>query len=282
MFAVKKIKEFLSVKRSLAILLLASLVFLKLTGGLYAQSVTQGYGADAVLQKGIIVGLKEKDPSKVEPLNVDQMDRVLGVVVNANDSPITISGDQEKVFVATVGRYDVLVSDQEGAIKPSDYVTLSSLSGIGMEATYNQNQIIGRAITGFDGKSGVISTSRLTDTNGGTRDVHIGRITVDIAVSKNPLAKSAAVTPEFLGKIGQAIAGKSVSPAKIYISAAIFLVGAFIAGAVLYSGIRSSIIAIGRNPLSKKSILRGLVQVIFTSLIVFIIAVVGVYLLLKT
>jgi hypothetical protein len=278
----RKIKEFFSIRRSAAILVLAGLITLKLTGVMYAQSVTQGYGADAVLQKGMIVGLKDKDPTKVEPLNVDQMDRVLGVVVNANDSPITISGEQEKVFVATVGRYEVLVSDQEGAIKPSDYVTLSSLSGIGMEATFEQSQVLGRAITGFDGKSGVISTSKLTDTGGGTRDVHIGKITVDIAVSRNPLAKSAAVTPEFLGKIGQAIAGKSVSPAKIYISAGIFLIGAFIAGAILYSGIRSSIIAIGRNPLSKKSILRGLIQVIFTSLIVFIIAVIGVYLLLKT
>jgi hypothetical protein len=230
----------------------------------------------------MIVGLKDKDPTTVIPITVDELDKVLGVVVNANDSPITISADKEKVFVATVGRYEVLVSDQEGIVNQSDYVTVSSLAGIGMKATYNQSEILGRAITGFDGKSGVVGTTKLTDSDGGTQEVHIGKIQVDIAVSKNPLAKSAAVTPEFLGKIGQAIAGKSVSPAKIYISAAIFLVGAFIAGAVLYSGIRSSIIAIGRNPLSKKSILRGLLQVIFTSLIVFIIAVVGVYLLLKT
>src|SRR5690606_23527601 len=106
-------------------------------------------------------------------------------------------------------------------------------------------------------------------------------IKIDINIMQNPLAKSAAVTPEWLGAIGQAIAGKTVSPARLYISAGMLLIGSFIAGAVLYSGIRSSIIAIGRNPLSKKSILRGLLQVIFTSLIVFIISVVGVYLLLK-
>jgi hypothetical protein len=121
----------------------------------------------------------------------------------------------------------------------------------------------------------------LKDTNGNEQKVNIGRIEVDIAVSKNPLAKSAAVTPEWLGKVGQAISGKSLSPARLYIAAAIFFIGAFIAGAILYAGIRSSIIAIGRHPLSKKSILRGLLQVIFTSLIVFIISVFGVYLLLK-
>lgn len=276
-----KIKTLLTFKRCACILVLAGLIAIKLTPGLIAQSVTQGYGADDTLQRGMIVGLKADDPEKVEPLNVDQLDRILGIVVNANDSPITLSGEQEKVFVATVGRYDVLVSDQEGSISPSDYITASSLNGIGMRATFDQSEIVGRAMNGFNGKDGVVGTSELTDTQGNKRTVNIGRIEVDVAVSKNPLAKSAAVTPEWLGRIGQAIAGKSLSPARLYISAAIFIIGAFIAGAILYAGIRSSIIAIGRNPLSKKSILRGLLQVIFTSLIVFIISVAGVYLLLK-
>ena len=276
-----KIKNWLTLKRCLSLLLLTGLVTMKLTGVLYAQSVTQGYGTDEALQKGMIVGLKEDDTAKVTPINVDQIDRMLGIVVDANDSPITISGEQEKVFVATVGRYDVLVSNQQGEIKQGDYITVSALNGIGMLAGFEQSEIVGRATSSFNGRDNVISTSWLKDTNGNEQKVSIGRVGVDIAISKNPLAKSAAVTPEWLGKIGQAIAGKSLSPARVYISAAIFVIGAFIAGAILYAGIRSSIIAIGRNPLSKKSILRGLLQVIFTSLIVFIISVFGVYLLLK-
>jgi len=276
-----KIKHLITPKRCLSIFLLAALVTMKLTGVLYAQSVTQGYSTDETLQKGMIVGLKENDPAKVTPINVEQIDKILGIVVDASDSPITLSGEQEKVFVATIGRYEVLVSDQQGAINPTNYITVSALNGIGMLANFEQSEIVGRAITGFNGKDGIISSSVLKDTNGNEQKVNIGRIEVDIAVSKNPLAKSAAVTPEWLGKVGQAISGKSLSPARLYIAAAIFFIGAFIAGAILYAGIRSSIIAIGRNPLSKKSILRGLLQVIFTSLIVFIISVFGVYLLLK-
>lgn len=276
-----KIKQHLTPKRFFSGLALVAIITANATGVLRAQSVTQGYGADEVLQRGMIVGLHEEDPAKVQSINVDQLDRIMGVVVDPNDSPITLSGEEEKAFVATVGRYDVLVSDQNGPINPNDYVTISSLNGIGMLATYEESDILGRAIGGFDGSSNIISESTLTDTNGSTRKVNIGRIQVDIGIAKNPLAKSAAVTPEWLGRIGQAIAGKSLSPARIYISAAVFLIGAFIAGAILYAGIRSSIIAIGRNPLSKKSILRGLLQVIFTSLIVFIISVVGVYLLLR-
>ncbi|MDQ3123245.1 MAG: hypothetical protein M3Q14_00985 [bacterium] len=276
-----KIKNHFTFRRTLALVGLSCLITLKLTGVMYAQSVTQGYGADETLQRGMIVGLKEGDATKVESLNVDTLDRILGVVVAPNDSPITLSGDKEKVFVATVGRYDMLVSDQEGTINSGEYVTASSLNGIGMKATFEQSEIVGRAIEGFDGTKGIVGTSKLTDTNGQERTVNIGRIEIDIGVSKNPIAKSAAVTPEWLGKVGQAIAGKSLSPAKIYISAGIFLIGSAIAFAILTSGIRSSIISIGRNPLSKKSILRGLLQVIFTSLIVFIISVGAVYLLLK-
>lgn len=260
---------------------LTGLIVMNMTGFMVAQSVTQGYGADETLQRGMIVGVKEDDAAKVELINVTQLDRILGVVVDANDSPITLSGEEEKVFVATVGRYNVLVSDQNGTIHAGDYVTVSSVSGIGMLATFEESEIIGRAIEEFNGSDNIISTAELTDTQGNKRPVNIGRIQVDIGISKNPIAKSAAVTPQWLGRIGQAIAGKSLSPARIYMSATLFIIGAFIAGAILYAGIRSSIIAIGRNPLSKKSILRGLLQVIFTSLIVFIISVGGVYLLLK-
>lgn len=271
----------LTVKRVFSLTLLAVIISMRLGGALFANTINQAYGAEVSIERGMIVGFKEDSGTVVEPVNVDQIDNMLGVVVAANDSPITLSGEEEKVFVATVGRYDVLVNDQNGAINPGDYITVSSVNGIGMLATYNESHILGRAIDGFNGTEGVVGNSELTDTNGNKRPVKIGRIQAEIGISQNPVAKSAAVTPEWLGKIGQAIAGKSLSPARIYISAAVFLIGAFIAGAVLYAGIRSSIIAIGRNPLSKGSILKGLIQVIATSLIIFIIAVGGVYLLLR-
>ncbi len=276
-----KIKNFITIKRLLSATALLAIIVMNLNGFLGAQSVTQGYGADEALQRGMIVGTKPDDATKVEPINRDSLDRMLGVVVEANDSPITLSGEDEQAYVATVGRYDVLVSDQNGSIKSGDYITASSVSGIGMLATFEESEILGRAVDNFDGENAIIGSSSISDSGGGSRTVNIGRVQLDIAISKNPIAKSAAVTPEWLGKIGQAIAGKSLSPARIYISAAVFLIGAFIAGAVLYSGVRSSIISIGRNPLSKKSIIRGLLQVIFTSLIIFIISVIGVYLLLK-
>ncbi|MCA9348130.1 hypothetical protein KC867_01840 [Candidatus Saccharibacteria bacterium] len=281
---ITKIKHLITIKKVLALSALIGLIVLNINytnANAQGASVTQGYKAESVLQRGMIIGTKEDDATTVEPLNVEQMDRIMGVVVNANESPITISGEDEQVFVSTVGRLDVLVSNQNGTINPGDYVTLSSIAGIGMLATYNESQVLGQAVDGFDGENSVISKSSLADNIGSKREVVIGRIKVNVAISKNPIAKSAAVTPEWLGKIGQAIAGESLSPARLYLGAGLFLIGASISAMILYSGVRSSIISVGRNPLSKKSILRAMLQVIFTSLIVFIISVFGVYLLLK-
>lgn len=277
----QKLKHVLTFKRLASTAALVVLIIVSVNGLTRAQSVTQGYGTDQVLQKGMAVGISDEDPNKVKAINIEESEKALGVVVNATDSPITISGEDQQVFVATVGRYELLVSNQQGPINPGDYVSLSSLDGIGMLATYEQGDVLGRAIGGFNGSDNVVGSSTLEDTAGNEKSVNIGKIEVDVTIAKNPLARSAAVTPEWLGTIGRAIAGKNLSPARIYIGTAIFLVGAFIAGAILYSGIRSSIIAIGRNPLSKKSILRGLLQVVFTSLIVFIISVGGVYLILR-
>jgi hypothetical protein len=54
-----------------------------------------------------------------------------------------------------------------------------------------------------------------------------------------------------------------------------------VAGIMLYSGARSSLISVGRNPLSRSVIIKALGQVVVLSLIVFISGMFAVYLLLK-
>jgi hypothetical protein len=276
-----KIKHRLTIKKILAAIALVWLAAAGGTGQVHAQSITKGYGTDETLQRGQIVMQKKDDPNKVVALASENIERMFGVVVNANDSPVTLSDENEKVFVSTVGQFEVLVSDQNGAIKTGEYVTISALNGIGMKADLTQQFVLGKAAANFDGQTGVITVSELKDSAGGTRKVNVGKIVVDLAISKNPQAKSDAGAPKILNKIGQAIAGKNVNPSKIYLSFTIFLITAFIAGATLYAGIRSSVYSIGRNPLSKKSIFRGLAQVVFTSLIIFAVGLIGVYLLLK-
>jgi hypothetical protein len=151
-----------------------------------------------------------------------------------------------------------------------------------MKADAGQNVILGKALTSFDGSKGVSGTADLA-TSGGTKQVSIGLVQIDISISHNPLAVSVSgpPVPSFLRKSGENIAGKPVSTVRLYVSLAILLITLFMTASLLYGGVRSSMISIGRNPLAKKSILRGLVQVVVLGLIVFVIGLVAIYLLLK-
>lgn len=277
-----KIKTFVSMPRLVALAGLALLVFLSLNSPLRAQTVTQGYGSDGSLQRGMIVRLKEDDTSKVEAVSQDTIEDMHGVVVDANDAPVTLSSEGQKVFVATTGHFDVLVSDQNGAINAGDYITVSALHGIGMKAGDKDLVIVGRALAGFNGQDGAIGSSEVKNSAGATQKVNLGRVSADISVARNPLLKATEPNiPDFLRKAAESVAGKPVNTSRVYLSVLIFIISTILAAGLMYSGVRSSIISIGRNPLSKKSIIRGMLQVILTGLIIFLTGLFGVYLLLK-
>jgi hypothetical protein len=246
-----------------------------------AQSVTRGYGSDQVLQRGMIVGLSKSGANKIEAIDITRLTTILGVVVSANDSPITISDSLQHIFVTTSGRYDVLVSDQQGPIKVSDYITLSALGGVGMKATDQESNILGRAAASFDGKTNVLSSTVLSSNNGKQRAVNLARISVDIEIAKNPLSKNGNGAPVLLNQISTAIVGKAVSATRLYLASIVLIIGLIVAGSVLYAGVRGSIISIGRNPLSRRSILRSMVGVALTSIVLFLVSIMSVYLLLR-
>jgi hypothetical protein len=278
----KQIKNRLTLKKTSAILGLVGLIFLGLASPISAQNVTQGYSTDRLLQRGTIVSLDSEDTSKVVAATRENQDRLHGIVVASNDSSFTLSDENEKTFVATVGRFDGLVSNEAGTIQPGDFLAVSSVTGIAMKAGEFDPYTVGKAIEGFDGNENAVSSTEISDSLGNTNTVVIGRILVDVAVGSNPLLRPVDSTlPEFLESAAEAIADKPVSPVRIYIGIFIILASAGIAGSLLYSGTKSSVISIGRNPLSKKSITKSLLQIIVSSIIIFLVGIFGVYLLLR-
>jgi hypothetical protein len=250
----------------------------------HAQDLTQSYGSDQTLQIGTIVSLKSGDSSKVVALKQSSATDMFGVVVSATDAPVALSYDtnQTQVFVATYGNYNVLVSNQGGQIHSGDYITISSLDGVGQKAGSSQSVVVGKALASFDGISNVESTTTLTNSIGSKTTVALGRIPVAISVSHNPLQRSfSSNLPGFLQKAAQSLANKPVTDARVYVGIAAMLITMIIVGCLLYAGVRSSMIAIGRNPLAKRTIMRNLLQVTLISLIVFIVGLFAVYLILK-
>jgi hypothetical protein len=264
-------------------LTIVSLMAVLLAVPLLAQSVTQAYSTDSVLRRGMIVGLNAQNLRKVETISSDQYEQMHGVVVGSNDSAILLDSETETIYVATTGRVSVLVNNQNGNIAAGDYVTVSAVSGIGMKASSSDQVVLGKAIESYDANNTnqVISTVTVKDSNNQEKQLGIGQILVDINISKNPLLATDNSLPSILRKASELIAGRPVSSVRVYISLAVLAVASIIAGSLLYSAVRSSLIAIGRNPLSKKMIMRSVMQVFFISAMIFLSGAFGVYLLLK-
>ncbi|HEY4964097.1 MAG TPA: hypothetical protein VIH90_05370 [Candidatus Saccharimonadales bacterium] len=253
--------------------------------GQQSQSVTQSYNADSTVDIGMLVRLKPGVQNTVEALPMNRLTNLLGVAVQQNSSSFALtpqSVSKQQIFVATSGRVNVLVSDQNGPIITGDYVSISAINGVAMKADGGQSEIIGKAALPFTGNSNTLGTASITNTLGKSVQVSLGMIPVDLAIASNPLAiKSNDYVPSFLSKAATAIATKPVSAARIYISFTIILVASFLTASMIYSGVRSGMIAVGRNPLSKKSIIRSLTQTVIAGLIIFLGGIFGVYLLLK-
>ncbi|HET7827313.1 MAG TPA: hypothetical protein VFK97_00400 [Candidatus Saccharimonadales bacterium] len=253
----------------------AALAVLLLVSGAHsakaASGIVTGFNSKQVLQPGLIVALDNGQSGSVVAAPSNAEAAMYGVVVDPSDAPLTLNGTGQQVFVATSGIYRVLVSTINGVISPGDYISMSTLDGIGAKATPLQSAVLGRAESGFNGINNVISNSD---------GLAIGRIYVNIAVQKSPIATTGPV-PQSLKRLAESAAGKPVSVIRIYAALIVFLITAISAVTILWSGIHSSLVSLGRNPLSRHSIMGGLYRVIAIGLAVFGIGLAGVYLLLK-
>lgn len=248
------------------------------------QSVAQSYTTASPLQQGVIVQLTDSNKNAVQAVDYKNSKKTFGVVVSASSAPVTLSteGGANLVYVVTSGRFNVLVSNQNGEIKSGDYIAASAVAGIGMHADTKQDTILGRAATSFDGKSNVISRTDLKTADDKTLKVTIGSVSVDVGVVPNPLkSNSEDGVPNFVQNISRTLVGQSISAVQLYASLAILLTGIGVVASLLYGGVQTGMTAIGRNPLAKQSIVHNMLQVIITGVSIFIGCLIAVYLILK-
>lgn len=251
----------------------------------YGGGNIQSYAADRPIDYGTIVELTGENADRIKPSSQEELQNMFGVVVDPQHLSVRLSrGEVEnESYVAVSGTYTALVSTQGGPIAQGDYITMSSIHGVGMKAGTEEETVFGRAAGSFDGSGVVLGKTTTQDVDGNAIDsVELGSIPVTIDIKRNPNEKSTKVdVPEFLERVGQIVAEREVSPIRIYLSMAITAVSLITAIIVIYSGVRNSIISIGRNPMSKKSIFRALFEIILTSFLILIIGLFAVYLLLR-
>lgn len=172
---------------------------------------------------------------------------IYGVVVS---TPIlSVRPKQDKTFaVLSSGEAKVMVSAKNGNIEPGDMIAVQD-AGVGQKAK-KAGYVIGRALDGYEGqKPGLIA----------------------VLVNPSYFAKSAFSTP---GDILGIVVGFLTDPSKwrYIIAAFVFLVAFISASVAAIKFITTGLEAIGRNPLARSTIVRGMV---FSTFGAFVLAALG-------
>lgn len=230
-------------------------------------TLSQGYATSQDLAVGTMVSLQKNSTDEVVASTTSTAGTTLGVVISPDTSLLSISNGKSQVQVATSGTLQVLVSDINGPVQRGDHITASPISGVGMKATGNV-LVLGVA---QDDLSGNGSKETYKDKSGTQHTAYIGTIPVLVNVAYYFKQPEKTVVPGAIQNVANAIAGKSVNTMPVIVSAAIFLVTVAVVVSIIYSMIRSSIISVGRNPMSQSAIYRNLIQL--SSLVLLILAV---------
>lgn len=267
--------------RRLASLFFIALIILCFTLSLSVQALTtisQGYATTDKLSLGSLVSLQKDTSDHVVAAHTHNVDSLLGVVISSNSSLLALSGGQEnQAQIGTSGTLQVLASTINGPIARGDHITASPISGVGMKATGNV-RIIGIAQGDLTDTSGTKQSYK--DRDGNEQTTVLGEIPVLVNVSYYFKEPDKTIVPSAIQNIANSLAGKPVSTLPIIISAAIFIVMLIVVVSIVYSMIHSSIISVGRNPMSQSAIYRDLIQLSGLVLVILAVGLIAIYMIL--
>jgi hypothetical protein len=241
-------------------------------------SLSQGFATSEALPIGSIVSLKNNTTDQIIAASSSSADSILGVIINDGSSLLTLSNGQEnQVQVATSGMVSVLVSDINGAIAQGDSITASPVKGVGMKATSNA-KVVGIA----QGKPVNSSPDKQTYTDGEGKQhpIVLGQVPVLINVSYYYKQPDKTIIPSAIQNVANALAGKTVNTTPILVSGAIFIITLAVVVSMIYSMIRSSIISVGRNPMSQSAVYRDVIQLSALILAILAVSLTAIYFIL--
>ncbi len=243
---------------------------------LAAAAISQGYQSDESLSPGTVVSLRESD-HKVVPADITNDISLLGVVVGSAEATLNVASPTDKVQVSTVGVVDAFVSSLGGDIKTGDPVTVSPVRGVGMKAG-SAGRIIGIAQEEAKYSDRTVNVQAKA---GGSVKAKLGSVPVAVQVSYYTPPPEKTVVPPWLQTFADTAAGREVSLIRLLASSLVAVIALIVTTVLLFSAIRNTMVSIGRNPLAKTSIYRGLWQVIAISVVVVVSGFMIAYLLLR-
>jgi hypothetical protein len=239
-------------------------------------SISQGFVTDeSKVAEGALMSLRSDNAGSVELAGASSTESLVGVV--SSNSLVELGGDGN-VRVITSGTAYALVSDIAGDIRTGDKITTSPILGVGKKAS-GGTVVIGTALADFTS----ISTTQhsITDASGTARTVKIGLLPTQVDVSFYAATGAQGFVPTFLQEFANSVAGKQVGVVQLFISILVLLLAFVSVGVLLYGSVKSSIISIGRNPLSEHYVRKGLWQASFAVMGILAAAITIVLLVLR-
>jgi hypothetical protein len=260
----------------LTLLLSLLMLFVSMQAVSATSFISQSYSSSSDLALSSLVSLKSDSSDEVIPATHENADSLLGVVVSANTSSLSLINNlSNQVQIATSGTLRVLVSDINGTISRGDFITASPITGIGMRAT-NNARIVGVAQGPIEGAT----TETIKSSDNTEQTVTIGEVPVLVNVSSYFKQPDKTLIPSTIQNIANAVAGRNVNTLPIIISAGIFVVSLIVAVIIIYSMIRNAIISVGRNPLSQSAVYRNVIQMSGLVILILAASFIAIYLVL--
>jgi len=253
------------------------LIFVSPLGAQGASSIAQGFQTtDPNVVEGALVSIKSDTPNTVELSNSDNTEHLVGVV---GDRPlIELSNGGSSIQVVTSGVTPALLSDINGDIKPGDKIAASPIEGVGMKATQS-GIVIGTAQAELSSVETSERTIRAKD--GKDQTVNIGLVPIQVdTIFYTGTADGSSFVPSAIQDFANSVAGHEVSAVRVLVAAILLLMLLVSVVVLLYSSVKSSIISIGRNPLSESAVHKSLFQVGLTIVGLLAFTVILVYLIL--
>lgn len=222
----------------------------------------------------LIVGTNNESRPTVEALTPSNKQQFVGIITSKEANVITVLNSGDDVFVTTRGTVNALVSNLNGAVRKGDPLAASAIKGVLTKAVQPDSAVIGYAGTDFDELKASTQTVYLDD--GSTREVKVGYTNVEVMPVASPENQPGA----FLSIVGESITGKPVSHIQVLAALALLFIILTIEGSIIYGAVNSSIQAVGRNPLARRSIYRHTFQAAITAVLVLLLGFTGIYLIL--
>jgi hypothetical protein len=133
-----------------------------------------------------------------------------------------------------------------------DKVTASPIAGVGMKAS-ESSVVVGTAQANLNTKP-QSDIRTITDKKGRKQTIRVGLIPVQVGVAfytASASASGASLVPPYLQRLANSISGRDVSPIRVISATLVLLIVLITVASISFSAIRSSMISIGRNPLSE-------------------------------